>query len=224
MGIAWFGIVQCNNLKALYLAMTSDTETLKQKQEEQDKKREDLLQQYGLTKPDINQIEGENTEDNLSDPSVSPENGNNSSSEGDAQSTQTPSSESPSTPEPSQGSDQSSNQMQAQLQEYVTQLYLVEAKYQESLNEMVEATKREFWSLPHDQQNAENKMRIVRSKLDVLIAQENACDAEVEAILADMQALLEQHGQSTELVNEIRSYYQESKANWKAEKMTELYK
>ena len=43
VGVAWFGIAQWNNLKALYLAMTSNTETLQKKQNEQDKKREELL-------------------------------------------------------------------------------------------------------------------------------------------------------------------------------------
>ena len=88
---------------------------------------------------------------------------------------------------------------------------------------MVESTKKEFWSLPKDQQVTSNKMEIVRAKMDDLIAQEKACDAEVEAILSDIQDVLKRQGKSTELVNEIRTYYEESKATWKAAKMTELY-
>lgn len=212
VSIAWLGILQRNNLKALYLAATSDTETLKQKQEEQDKQREELLHQYGLSKPDVSQPEG--TAEDSGDGSTAAEDGTGTS--------QTPAQEPAVTP--SQEPEQSSDQMQAQLQSYVDQLYQVEAKYREFLSEMIEATKEEFWSLPHDQQTKENKLTIVQSKMDGLIAQENACDAEVEKILSDMQATLKQYGQSNELVDEIRTYYQESKATWKAEKMTELYK
>ena len=88
---------------------------------------------------------------------------------------------------------------------------------------MVESTKKEFWSLPKDQQVNEKKMAIVKSKMNDLIAQEKACDAEVETILSNIDDVLKRQGKSNDLVNSIRSYYEESKATWKAAKMTELY-
>ena len=241
IGIAWFGIVQRNNIRALYLAATSDTETLKQNQEERDKKREELLQQYGLTRPDIshagegdgekNQGASEQEEElPVEDDAEAPQNPSSGSAsepneqlpvEDNAEAPQDPSSGSASAPASDPNPDDS--QLQLQLQEYINQLYQVEARYMEFLDEMVEATKREFWSLPHDQQNSENKMKLVSSKLDELIAQENACDAEVESILSGIQDILEEQGNSTALVDEIRAYYEDSKATWKASKMTELY-
>ena len=221
LGVAWFAYTQRNNLKALYLAMTSDTETLQQRQEEQDKKRDEILQQYGLTVPDISQTEGDDTKEDQTEPSTSP--GVEESPSGGESDEPLPTPTQEPVPTPTQKPDQGSDQMQAELQAYINQLYQVEARYKAYLDEMVETTKHEFWSLPHDQQTSGNKMEIVRSKLDGLMAQENACDAEVETILSNMQAVLKQYGQSTELVDEIRLYYEDSKATWKAAKMTELY-
>lgn len=225
LGVAWFAYTQRNNLKALYLAMTSDAETLQQRQEEQDKKRDELLQQYGFTVPDIGQTKGDDTKEDQPDPSTSPEMEESPSGGESDEPIQTPTQEPTPTPmpTPTQKPDQGSDQVQTELQGYINQLYQVEARYKEYLDEMVETTKREFWSLPHDQQTSGNKMKIVQSKLDGLMAQESACDGEVEAILSNMQAVLKQYGQSTQLVDEIRLYYEDSKATWKAAKMTELY-
>lgn len=219
VGVAWFGIAQWNNLKALYLAMTSNTETLQKKQNEQDKKREELLQQYGLTSPDSNQVEEDGSKEGQNEPSSTTEE-NSSSSEGSAESSQ----EGNHSSTPTEENGQAVDSTQAQLQKYIDQLYQVEARYQSSLNGIVESTKSEFWSLPKEQQSKDKKLEIVRSKMDGLIAQEKACDAEVENILSNIRDLLKQSGQSTELVDGIRSYYEDSKANWKAAKMTELYK
>ena len=212
LGIAWLCIAQRNNLKALYLAMTSDAETLEEKRVEQSQKQEDLLQQYGLTKPDSSQQQetgenGETTTDPLVE-STQPE--QSAPAGGNPGNTQAP--------------DQDTNQLQAELQGYVNQLYQVEARYQQFLDEMVESTKKEFWSLPKDQQVKEKKMEIVDSKANDLIAEEKVCDAEVETILANIEDVLKRQGKSNDLVSSIRSYYEESKASWKAAKMTELYR
>ena len=219
IGIAWLCIAQRNNLKALYLAMTADAETLEQKRTEQDKKQEDLLGQYGLVKPDNGQLqEPEEIDETPANPSVESSQPEQSvPTDGDFGNTQV--SDQPPTQTPDQGADQ----LQEELQGYINQLYQVEARYQQFLDEMVESTKKEFWSLPKDQQVKEKKMEIVKSKMNDLIAQENACDAEVETILANMEDVLKRQGKSNDLVNSIRSYYEESKASWKAAKMTELY-
>lgn len=219
----WLWMAQGNNLKALYLAATSNAEKLEQKQAEQDKKQEDLLQQYGLVKPDVGQIETPEPSEQVTtqQPDVSDQPEESLPADSNQLPTQAPSQTPAQTP--GQDDEQDADQLQAELQGYINQLYQVQARYQQLLDEMVESTKKEFWSLPKDQQVTSNKMEIVRAKMDDLIAQEKACDAEVEAILSDIQDVLKRQGKSTELVNEIRTYYEESKATWKAAKMTELY-
>ena len=219
----WLWMTQGNNLKALYLAATSNAEKLEQKQAEQDKKQEDLLQQYGLVKPDVGQIETPESSEQVTtqQPDVSDQPEESLPADSNQLPTQSPSQTPAQTP--GQDEEQDADQLQAELQGYINQLYQVQARYQQLLDEMVESTKKEFWSLPKDQQVTSNKMEIVRAKMDDLIAKEKACDAEVEAILSDIQDVLKRQGKSTELVNEIRTYYEESKATWKAAKMTELY-
>lgn len=214
LGLAWFAYTQRNNLKALYLAMTTDAETLQQRQEEQDQKRDEILQQYGLTVPDVSQTGEDNSEEGQTDPTATPGAEESPSVGESTEPTQKPSSN------PDQNSEEA---MKAQLQAYVNQLYQVEARYRAYIDGVVASAKQEFAALPKEQKNSDNKMKIVRAKVGTLMAQENACDAEVETILSNMQAVLKQYGQSTELVDEIRLYYEDSKATWKAAKMTELY-
>lgn len=220
LGLGWFAYTQRNNLKALYLAMTTDAETLQQRQEEQDKKRDEILQQYGLTVPDVSQMDEDDPAAELADPTATPEAEESPSATESAQPTQTPVQTPDSEPEQEQDSEAA---MKAQLQIYVNQLYQVEARYRAYIDGIVASAKQEFAALPKEQKNNDNKMKIVRAKVDTLIAQENACDAEVETILSNMQAVLKHYGQSTALVDEIRLYYEDSKATWKAAKMTELY-
>ncbi len=83
------------------------------------------------------------------------------------------------------------------------------------------ATEAEFQALPAEEQTTENKLALVDSKYEVLSAMEKACDAQVEellAVIAKAQLVLG----NTDLVNEIRSFYSESKATWKADYMTRL--
>ena len=229
--------------------MTSDADILEQKRVEEEKKQEDILQQYGLAKPDSTQDqqsdETDGNEANSPEQSLPSSGGSETSQtagqtesqESDQDTNQAAGQESDQDTNQAAGqeSDQDTNQaagqesdqgtdpLQAELQGYINQLYQVEARYQQFLDEMVESTKKEFWSLPKDQQVKEKKMEIVKSKMNDLIAQENACDAEVETILANMEDVLKRQGKSNDLVNSIRSYYEESKASWKAAKMTELY-
>lgn len=217
IGIIWLYAAQKNNIKALYLAMTSDADTLEQKQVEEEKKQENILQQYGLEKPESSQDQqlGE-TDDNVANPpqeSIPSSGGSETSQVTDQGSNQGS----------DQGSDQDADSLQAELQGYINQLYQVEANYRQVLDGVVQSAKSEFWALPKDQQVRENKMQIVKSKMNDLIAQENACDAQVETILSNIEDVLKRQGKSNDLVNSIRSYYEESKATWKAAKMTELY-
>ena len=225
IGIIWLCAAQKNNLKALYLAMTSDADILEQKRVEEEKKQEDILQQYGLAKPDSTQDqqsdETDGNEANSPEQSL-PSSGGSETSQTAGQ-TESQESDQDTNQAAGQESDQGTDPLQAELQGYINQLYQVEARYQQSLDEMVESTKKEFWSLPKDQQVNEKKMAIVKSKMNDLIAQEKACDAEVETILSNIEDVLKRQGKSNDLVNSIRSYYEESKATWKAAKMTELY-
>lgn len=205
LGVGWLWITQGNNLKALYLAMKNDPDTLEQMQQEQSQKRDELLEEYGLTKPDSEEIDEET--------GSLPEEGSNTS-----QSTE----EKPNSNSSNQSDDQQN--LQEQLQQEINRLYSVEAKYHEMLNGIIAQTKQEFQQLPAEQRTQSNKVALVKSKADELIAKEKQCDAEVNSILSEIRGILKKMGKSDELADEIDAYYQDSKASWKAAKMTELYR
>lgn len=223
-------VTQRNNLKAMYLATTTDKTVLEQMQQEEDKKRDEILEEYGLQKPDTSQT-GEATPS----PAASPGSDPTTSPTGEAtptpgasaspQPTNQPEQTTPPAQEPPGTSDEPQDeqaQLQAQLQEKVNELYAVEATFRGMVDSVVAQAKAEFVALPKDQRNESNKMAIVTSKAGTLMAQEQQCDAQVSAIVADIRSILQQMGKSTALADEVNSYYENSKANWKAMMMAEL--
>ena len=47
LGAVWLWMTQGNNIKALYLAIRNDKDTLAQIQQEQDKKQDEILKEFG---------------------------------------------------------------------------------------------------------------------------------------------------------------------------------
>lgn len=206
------GMTQGNNLRALYRAARNDKETLAQMQQEQDKARDEMLEEYGLKQPD------ETTQEEQSDPAAD---------SADPQEDETAdSAEAPSNEDSTEGSNGDADrqaELQRQLQQKTDQLYAVEGRYRAAIEGVVAQAKSEFWSLPPDQRTNSNKMAIVSAKAGALAGQEGQCDAEVYAIVGEIRSILQQMGKSTALADQIKSYYEGSKANWKASKMAELY-
>ena len=223
LGAVWLWMTQGNNIKALYLAIRNDKDTLAQIQQEQDKKQDEILKEYGLTRPDSTQSGGEDDlpvgETTSPNPTEKPEQTSQPGQETGGTSGSSSSGEAGGSGSPSD----EQTELQEQLQQKINQLYDVEKQYRDLLDDIVDQTQTEFWSLPKDQQTKDNKMAIVKSKASMLIEQENQCDARVDAILDDIREILQQMGKSSDLADQISSYYEESKANWKAAKMTELY-
>ncbi len=208
--------------------MTQDQNTLTQMQEEQDRQQEELLNQYGLTKPDTSQLQQEQSgeTDPSSEQSDNQTGGQTGTSGASGGQTGTSGASGGQTGESSQtGTSEKTDaeKAQAEIQGYVNQLYQVEDKFLARLDEIIAQTKQEYKDLPAAQRTQKKKISLVQSKMSILLAEESKCDAEVEAILANIQATQKKYGQSNDLVSQIRAYYEDSKANWKAAKMTELY-
>ena len=220
------GLFQGNNIKALFLAFTSDPQQLQLKQEEQGKKRDEILEKYGLTPPatsggtqssasqagsSAGQLEDRVPEGETSHGQEQSQEEQASTSAGSSSSYQ-------------QAAQSQEDEMQAKIQAYVAQLYDLEEDYRGQLEQLAEETKLEFWGLPKDQQTKENKLAMVKTKTEELIEKEKECDAQVETILQGIQAVLDEEGVDSGLVSEIRAHYEDCKATWKAACLTELYK
>lgn len=234
-GLLLMGIWQRNNLKSLWIAATSDQETIAQKREEQEEKRQDILDRYGISSlddveipynengVDVGQlVDGEesgsgNTADGSETGGTA---GSNSAETGSSRNSETGSGGNSGTG----ASDTSETGESAAIRQYVAALYALEDQYLEQLNQITEETKYEFWSLPKEEQTQANKLQIVRTKLSELLAAEDKCDQEVEMILGAIQSELDAQGSDSSLVAEIRTAYEESKATWKADCLTELYR
>ncbi|MBR2743589.1 MAG: hypothetical protein IKD89_08375 [Clostridia bacterium] len=115
---------------------------------------------------------------------------------------------------PAQNNDASENEetdeSQAQIQALITRAYVLQSSFESRANALIDQMKHEFWSLPKDQQNTANKMKVVRSYMSQIAAVENECDAEMNAIIASLKEY------DPSLASELESHYEDVKANTKA--------
>lgn len=214
-GVLLAGFWQRNNLKALWLAFTSDSETLAAAVERQEEKRQELLDKYGLeftpnSAGTQTEVPAETGGGSVPEPSETPSSTPGSTPTGDDKG--------------DEGQGQDSQQAQQVINGYIQQLYDLESSYRSQLDELVSQTKTEFWSLPKEEQTKSNKIALVKTKMDLLIAAENQCDADVEAVLGQLEQAVKAAGMDTQLVADIRAQYEDDKATYKAACMTELYK
>lgn len=223
------GFAQRENLKALYLATTSDPEKLGQKLEEQTQKRDDLLKEYGLesTRPS-DSVDTPASSESANAPDGSgtepPVQQNTQPAEKPADNTAAQGQTAEKQPEKPAKSGELSEDAKKQVQAYVDELYALEDLYLSKLDDIMLATKDEYRALPKEERTKANKIALVKSKTELLIEEEKTCDAEVEAVLSKIQAVLDEEGIKNNLVSDIRARYKDTKATWKAARMTELYK
>ena len=99
---------------------------------------------------------------------------------------------------------------------YTAKLYGVRGAYQGRIEGVISSAKSEFAALPAEQQTNSAKTSILNSKLSQAEGIEAECDAQVETVLGEMSAELSAAGHGTGSVSQLRSYYEETKANQKA--------
>ncbi|MBQ1333965.1 MAG: hypothetical protein IIY34_01310 [Clostridia bacterium] len=102
------------------------------------------------------------------------------------------------------------DESQARIQTLVAQAYVLQSSFTGRANGLIESMKHEFWSLPKDQQNTANKMKVVRSYMSQISVLENECDSEMASIISSVREL------DPELASELEQHYEDVKANTKA--------
>lgn len=210
-----FSLWQRENLKAL--SLVADSEKLAQTQEAQNKNRQEILDRFHLTEADIAPAPSVKETEVPEETVVPSETQEHVAAVG-------PPSTGPSETVNSSEPSKEESVEEDKIRQYVARLYQLEAAYRGELDTIIANTKAEYRALPEEQRTKENKLKLVTSKMELLIAKEKQCDADVEALLDQIQAVLDEQGSKEELVKEIRAYYKENKATWKAACMTELYK
>ena len=224
--VALLAYLQRENIRALYLASTENSSQLQQQVEEQGQKRDDILAEYGLTAPDKS---GGGTAGETPEPEQPGPPDQSSQQEAPASSSQEKPSDSAGlaaqpSKEPPKKEGELDQKAKDKIQGYVNELYALEDQYMATLDRLIQSTKDEYHALPKEKQTRENKIALVKSKMEILIAEEKTCDAAVEKILGKIQAVLDENKVKNNLVSDIRDRYKDSKITWKAARMAELYR
>lgn len=214
LGATLVCIWQRNNIKALWLMVTADEQSLVERQEKQESSRQEILDKYEIG--DVSDYELPEQDGELDIQTFLEST--------DQTGTETVTSGAVGTPEavgPETNTESKAENGQV-IQQCVAALYALESQYVNKLNGIIEETKSEYRALPKEEQTKSNKLALVQSKMDVLLAAESQCDGEVEMLLQRIQRELDSQGSKSGLVSEIRQAYEERKATWKASCLTAL--
>lgn len=104
----------------------------------------------------------------------------------------------------------------ALIQDTVSQMYVLKAKYIGKLGELERAALSEYKALSKEQRKNGGIKNIVSKYMPTGLATESSCDAEVASLLADLKAQLQQLNEPTDIIKEIQSAYESEKSLKKA--------
>ena len=103
--------------------------------------------------------------------------------------------------------------------EIIAEIYLLRATYLNEIDALIQGMKDEYAALPEEERGFKAKMKIAEKTMPKGNALEDACDARMEELLAELTKILQQSGSSTAIIDEIEETYLEQKVL----KKTELY-
>ena len=101
--------------------------------------------------------------------------------------------------------------------EIIAKIYLLRATYLNEIDALIRETKEAYANLPPEQHNLAGKMLAVEQMSPKGNALEDKCDAEMDALLTELEGVLKQLGASTAILAEIKDTYAEQKMLKKAE-------
>ena len=94
--------------------------------------------------------------------------------------------------------------------ELIGKIYIIEARFTSEINALEDWAVSEYNKTPKPEKAAKKK-ELAATGFPKLTALEKSCDAEVNAVLEELSEVLKNAGQSTELVNQIKSAYTNKK-------------
>ncbi|MBQ9940638.1 MAG: hypothetical protein IJO74_03770 [Clostridia bacterium] len=163
-------------------------------------------------------IPGNNTEENAEKDIVVPDVNQPAVSDGQpsGETTKTP----PSEPDKTQETKAPDNvgEDEKKIAELVAKLYVTKAQVNTKLDAYIEELRAEYVAdktLTKEERHA-TKSQFAARAIKVVAKWEKECDAEVNAIFSELEAVLKKMGKGNELVETIRTAYQEEKAVKKA--------
>ena len=199
---------QWNNLNALRYGLTLDQDTLDQRLEENQTVLNEAMDQYEIS--DYTFTEEEVSQ--LTEGAVSAQ-------EAAKKLLEQPTRETPRPEQPEQAPQADHAQEEAEIRELIATMYVLRATYVGKLEAVVQSAIDEYTAGEH---TSENRTRVVRGKLDELIAMEKECDGEVAAVVSRLRELLKATGQDDSLARQVEETYQEEKSLKKAYYLNEF--
>jgi hypothetical protein len=106
---------------------------------------------------------------------------------------------------------------EAEVQQCVAEMKVVEKKFQSRLYGIIVDALNEYLALPVESRSLLKKVSIILSKRSVLSTMEKECDAEVDDILNRMRTALAASGQDDTLAKEAEQAYKKKKSDTIAE-------
>ena len=199
---------QWNNLNALRYGLTLDQDTLDQRLEENRTVLNEAMDQYDISDHTF-------TEEEVSQLTE----GTVSAQEAAKKLLEQPAQEPPQTEQPEQAPQADHAQEEAEIRELIATMYVLRATYVGKLEAVVQSAIDEYTAGEH---TSENRTRVVRGKLDELIAMEKECDGEVAAVVSRLRELLKATGQDDSLARQVEETYKEEKSLKKAYYLNEF--
>ncbi|OQB12019.1 MAG: hypothetical protein BWY15_02339 [Firmicutes bacterium ADurb.Bin193] len=115
-----------------------------------------------------------------------------------------------------QDAQQAEDDVTSIINAHVSKIYLLKAQYLGQLGGF-ESRVRNYWNaLPAEQRTASGKQATITKFMGELASMEQACDAQVEAVLSSLTAELKAAGGDLSIVGSIRSAYRQEKNLQKA--------
>ncbi len=99
----------------------------------------------------------------------------------------------------------------AELAELIGQVYVLEASFSGSLDNLVSSAIAEYKALPAEQHTDTNKWNIGLRYLGIATSMEASCDQQMATILSQIESILVASGGDMKLLDEIKSAYANEK-------------
>ncbi len=102
------------------------------------------------------------------------------------------------------------------IAELVTRMYVLKSEYTGAIDGVVASMKAEYVKLPPEQRTTSAKQSIAAGYMSKINSMEMQCDAQVNAIVAELRQILKDNGRDMALADAILATYATEKENTKA--------
>lgn len=237
---------QRRNVKAIYGAATSSSEEIRQRQETNEKKTHEILDD--ITDREINELSedmreklknGEISDDEALnvilgiDDAETVQTSANPEQSGDSNASDASvNSENVASNEKGDGEnesvvterDDSSDEKQSvgRKEKIIAEIYLLRAEYLNKIDALISSARTAYYSVPAEELTLSKKLSLLNTYKAKGSSLESDCDARMEALLDELRVELVNLNESTESISEIRSVYNEQK-HLKKEELINMY-